>query len=65
MNDSPRNKSQSGTQSVPENMQPARYKALQEVVLGLTSTLELEDVLQRIAAMAQRVAGAAHAHIYL
>jgi GAF domain-containing protein len=46
-------------------LQNARLAALQEVVLGLTSTLELGDVLQRVAEMAQTLAASAHAHIFL
>ena len=46
-------------------LQNARLAALQEVVLGLTSTLELRVVLQRVAEMAQTLAASAHAHIFL
>ena len=46
-------------------LQNARLAALQEVVLGLTSTLELGDVLQRVAEMAQTLAASAHVHIFL
>jgi serine phosphatase RsbU (regulator of sigma subunit) len=46
-------------------VQNARLAALHEVALGLTSTLELPEVLQRVAAMAQTLSGSAHAHIYL
>ncbi len=43
----------------------ARLDALQKVVLGLTSTLELREVLQRVAEMAQSLSASAHAHIFL
>jgi serine phosphatase RsbU (regulator of sigma subunit) len=46
-------------------LQNARLAALQQVVLGLTSTLELGVVLQRVAEMAQTLAASAHAHIFL
>lgn len=46
-------------------LQNARLAALQQVVLGLTSTLELSTVLQRVAEMAQTLAASAHAHIFL
>ncbi len=41
-----------------------RLAALQEVALSLTSTLELEEVLRRVAELAQKRVGAAHAHIF-
>jgi serine phosphatase RsbU (regulator of sigma subunit) len=46
-------------------LQNARLAALQQVVLGLTSTLELSAVLARVAEMAQTLAASAHAHIFL
>jgi len=46
-------------------LQNARLAALQQVVLGLTSTLELSAGLQRVAEMAQTLAASAHAHIFL
>jgi serine phosphatase RsbU (regulator of sigma subunit) len=46
-------------------LQNARLAALQQVVLGLTSTLDLSVVLQRVAEMAQTLAASAHAHIFL
>jgi serine phosphatase RsbU (regulator of sigma subunit) len=45
--------------------QNARLAALQEVVLDLTSNLDLSDVLQRVAEIAQTLSVAAHAHIFL
>ncbi len=47
------------------NRQNAKLAALQQVGLGLTSTLDLRAVLQRVAEMAQGLAGSAHAHIFL
>jgi serine phosphatase RsbU (regulator of sigma subunit) len=46
-------------------LQNARLAALHEVTLGLTSTRELPDVLQRVAEIAQTLSASAHAHIYL
>jgi|GEM_PF-2807689 len=43
----------------------ARLEALHQVAMGLTSTLELEQVLQRVIEMAQILADSAHAHIFL
>ncbi|MBI5301805.1 MAG: SpoIIE family protein phosphatase [Chloroflexi bacterium] len=47
------------------HLRDARLAALQHVALGLTSTLKLSDVLQRVARMAQSLTDSAHAHIYL
>ncbi len=46
-------------------LQNAKLAALQMVSLGLTSTLALQDVLQRIAETAQALVESVHAHIYL
>ncbi len=46
-------------------LQNARLGALHEVTLGLTSTRELPDVLQRVAEIAQTLSASAHANIYL
>ncbi|MCK6538609.1 MAG: SpoIIE family protein phosphatase [Anaerolineales bacterium] len=46
-------------------LQNARLSALHEVAMGLTSTLNLGDVLQRVAEMAQTLSDSAHAHIFL
>ncbi len=46
-------------------LQNARLAALHEVTLGLTSTPTLPEVLQRVAEIAQTLAGSAHAHIFL
>ncbi len=45
--------------------QKERLRALQEGILDPASTLELEEVLQRVVRMAQRMSGARHAHIFL
>ncbi len=47
------------------HLRDARLAALQDVALTLTSTLELGEVLQRVAEMAQSLTGSAHAHIFL
>lgn len=46
-------------------LQNARLEALHQVAMGLTSTLELDQVLQRVVEMAQSLADSAHAHIFL
>ena len=46
-------------------LQNARLAALHQVALGLTSTLDLADVLQRVVEMAQTLSASAHAHIFL
>lgn len=46
-------------------LQNARLEALHQVAMGLTSTLELDQVLQRVVEMAQSLANSAHAHIFL
>ncbi len=46
-------------------LQNARLAALQQVALGLTSTLDLPDVLERVVEMAQTLSEAAHSHIFL
>lgn len=50
-----------------ENLESAnaRLAALQQLALGLTSTLDLGEVLKRVAEMAQALSASAHAHIYL
>ncbi len=57
--------------TVPQNveealrLQNARLRALQQVVLGLTSTLDLNAVLKHVVQMAQTLSDAAHSHIFL
>jgi sigma-B regulation protein RsbU (phosphoserine phosphatase) len=46
-------------------LQNARLSALHEVTMGLTSTLDMQDVLQRVVEMAQVLSDSAHAHIFL
>ncbi len=46
-------------------LRDARLAALEHVALGLTSTLQLVDVLERVAQMAQSLTESAHAHIFL
>ena len=46
-------------------LQNARLAALHYVTMDLTSTLEMEDVLERVAEMAQVLSDSAHAHIFL
>lgn len=46
-------------------LQNARLAALQIVALGLTSTLDLNDVLARVVEMAQTLSDSAHSHIFL
>lgn len=46
-------------------LQNARLSALHHVTMGLTSTLDMGDVLQRVAEMAQALSESAHAHIFL
>ena len=46
-------------------LQNARLSALHEVAMGLTSTLEMQEVLQRVVEMAQTLSDSAHAHIFL
>ncbi|HET7089695.1 MAG TPA: GAF domain-containing SpoIIE family protein phosphatase [Anaerolineae bacterium] len=46
-------------------LQNARLAALHQVALGLTSTLDLREVLQRVVVMAQTLSASAHAHIFL
>jgi serine phosphatase RsbU (regulator of sigma subunit) len=46
-------------------LQNDRLAALHQVTLGLTSTLELDEVLQRVVEMAQTLSRSAHAHIFL
>ena len=46
-------------------LQNARLSALQEVTMGLTSTLDMNEVLQRVVEMAQVLSDSAHAHIFL
>lgn len=43
----------------------AALAALQQVSLGITSTLELGEVLQRVAKTSQELARSSHAHIFL
>lgn len=43
----------------------ARWAALEHVALDLTSTLQLNDVLQGVARMAQSLTGSAHAQVFL
>ncbi len=47
------------------HLRDARLAALEHVALDLTSTLQLGDVLQRVAQMAQSLTDSVHAHIYL
>lgn len=46
-------------------LQNARLAALHHVTMGLTSSLELRDVLERVVEMAQALSESAHAHIFL
>ena len=46
-------------------LQNARLAALHHVTMGLTSTLDMEDVLERVVEMAQVLSESAHAHIFL
>jgi sigma-B regulation protein RsbU (phosphoserine phosphatase) len=46
-------------------LQNARLAALHHVTMGLTSTLEMGDVLERVVEMAQVLSESAHAHIFL
>lgn len=46
-------------------LQNARLSALHEVTMGLTSTLDMKEVLQRVVEMAQVLSDSAHAHIFL
>src|SRR3990172_11534831 len=46
-------------------LQNARLAALHQVALGLTSTLDLSEVLQGVVEMAQTLSASAHAHIFL
>ena len=46
-------------------LQNARLSALHEVAMGLTSTLDMGEVLQRVVEMAQALSDSAHAHIFL
>lgn len=46
-------------------LQNARLAALHHITLGLTSTLEMSDVLERVVEMAQVLSESAHAHIFL
>jgi sigma-B regulation protein RsbU (phosphoserine phosphatase) len=46
-------------------LQNARLAALHQVALGLTSTLNLPDVLQRVVETAQTLSQSAHSHIFL
>lgn len=46
-------------------LQNARLEALHHVAMGLTSTLELPEVLHRVVEMAQSLSNSAHAHIFL
>lgn len=56
-------KDESSEQTI--RLRDARLAALQHVALGLTSTLQLNDVLQRVVQMAQSLTESVHAHIYL
>jgi len=46
-------------------LQNARLAALHHVAMDLTSTLEMGEVLERVAEMAQVLSDSAHAHIFL
>jgi nitrate/nitrite-specific signal transduction histidine kinase len=46
-------------------LQNARLSALHDVAMGLTSTLDMGEVLQRLVEMAQALSDSAHAHIFL
>ena len=46
-------------------LQNARLSALHEVTMGLTSTFEMGEVLERVVEMAQVLSESAHAHIFL
>src|SRR3990172_1455372 len=46
-------------------LQTAKLAALHELALDLTSTLSLNNVLQRVAEMAQMLSASAHAHVFL
>ena len=46
-------------------LQNAKLAALHELALDLTSTFDLNDVLQRIAELAQILSASAHAHVFL
>lgn len=46
-------------------LQNARLAALHQVALGLTSTLDLSEVLERVVETAQQLSASAHSHIFL
>lgn len=46
-------------------LQNARLAALHHVTMGLTSTLDMKNVLERVVEMAQVLSESAHAHIFL
>jgi serine phosphatase RsbU (regulator of sigma subunit) len=46
-------------------LQNAKLAALHELALDLTSTFDLNDVLQRVAELTQALSASAHAHVFL
>ena len=49
----------------PVQLQNAKLAALHELALDLTSTFDLNNVLQRIAELTQLLSASAHAHVFL
>ncbi len=47
------------------HLQNAQLAALHELALDLTSALDLDEVLRRVAEMVQALSGSAHAHLFL